>query len=38
MIDLVWGLVLSVAAFVFIMITVIVIGRSVGRWFGPKDQ
>jgi hypothetical protein len=38
MIDLIYGLGLSIAAFTFIMALIIVIGRSVGRWFGPEED
>ena len=38
MIDIIYGLALSIAGFVLVMAVVITIGRSVGRWLGPKDQ
>lgn len=38
MTDIIYGVGLSIAGFVFVMAVVITIGRSVGRWFGPKDQ
>ena len=38
MIDLIYGLGLSIAAFILIMALIIVIGRSVGRWLGPEED
>ena len=38
MIELIHGLGLSIAAFILIMVLIIVIGRSVGRWLGPKED
>lgn len=37
MIDLIWGLTLSALGFVGIMTLVVVMGRTIGRLFGPKE-
>lgn len=38
MIELLYGLALSLAGFVSIMALIIVMGRSIGRFFGPKED
>ena len=38
MTDLIYGLILSGVSFVAIMALVIVIGRTIGRLFGPRED
>ena len=38
MTDLIYGLILSGVSFVAIMVLVIVIGRTIGRLFGPRED
>ncbi len=38
MTDLIYGLILSGVTFVAIMALVIVIGRTIGRLFGPRED
>ena len=38
MTDLIYGLILSGVTFVAIMFLVIVIGRTIGRLFGPRED
>jgi hypothetical protein len=38
MTDLIYGLILSSVSFVGIMALVIVIGRTIGRLFGPRED
>lgn len=38
MTDAIYGLILSGVTFVGIMALVIVIGRTIGRWFGPRED
>ena len=38
MTDAIYGLILSGVTFVAIMALVIAMGRTIGRWFGPRED
>jgi hypothetical protein len=38
MIEFFYGLALSIVSFAFIMTAIVIMGRTIGRWFGPEEK